>query len=318
MYFGYAVSKAVSQSLAGAAWPVYESYEIEPREDANGDIFIYAPRGLHPGEKLRIYDGPPEDPGMRLYAPLRDYPDLFLRFAALSRKGPRTQDEMLETVLDWAERYSVLGLEGIDHFEVEGYSEHHTGRREGVHAFSREGLNAARVLELYEAATAEEPDARLTKVLKGWHFRTEGVSLKQQREFALSFVGDQVGSYVSSECYPVLYRTFDKESRSTLGFKQTFGFRSLLGAMYLQMMWLMIEGGSARRCARPGCVHIVEFEPPQLPEDWMTRKGARGKYRTRKDKKYCSDVCKQWVYDQAKKRRSSQARAATWVNSQQD
>jgi hypothetical protein len=155
------------------------------------------------------------------------------------------------------------------------------------------------------AATAEEDQGdRLRDVFEEWGYPTKGLSLEQLRESALFFVGDRVGSYVGNECYPVLYRTFDKDNGRTLGFEQAFGFHSRLGAMYLQMMWLLIEGGSARRCERPGCVRIITFEPSQLPEDW-TRKGARGKYRTRKDKKYCSNACKQWVFDQAKKQRPS-------------
>jgi hypothetical protein len=72
---------------------------------------------------------------MRYYAPLRDYPDLFLRFAAIWRKAPSTEEGMIEIVRDWARNYGVLGLlAGVDYQEAERYSEHRTGRRESVSA----------------------------------------------------------------------------------------------------------------------------------------------------------------------------------------
>lgn len=205
--------------------------------------------------------------------------------------------------------YGVLGMEGIDYLEIRRDDrivrrDDRMGRRESLSAFWEEVLNAARVLELYEAATASDlSEKNLTETLRAWDFPVEGQSLEQQREFALFFVADRVGAYVSRECRLVLYRTVTDDGK-IMGFAQGFGFDSLLGAMYLQMMWLMVEGSeeNVRRCERPGCPRIISFEPPQ-PEDSMKR-GARGKYRTRKDKKYCSPACKQWVYDNAKKQAS--------------
>ena len=76
------------------------------------------------------------------------------------------------------------------------------------------------------------------------------------------------------------------------------GFKSLLGAMYLQMAWLMSATGEVRRCRGPGCTRVITFEQPKAPsEDPGLRKNARGKYRTRKDKVFCSQRCKgNWYY----------------------
>ena len=52
-------------------------------------------------------------------------------------------------------------------------------------------------------------------------------------------------------CYPQLYRRVNTEAGLTVGFEQGWGFRSLLGAMYLQMMWLITEGGDSPRCKGP-------------------------------------------------------------------
>lgn len=276
---------------------MYSRYKIERRD---GDVFIYAPFRPPSPEPARIRHRQPDDLGLkRYYAPLRDYPDLFLRFASLFDKVPLTEDATLETVRGWVESYGTLGLGGIDYLEIpERRADNRMGRRESVAAFSEEVLNAAEVLELYEAAVAEgAPDSRLKQVLEKWDYPEHELSLERQREFALRFVWDRVGSRISRECYPVLYRTIRKDDGKTLGFEQGFGFRSLLGAMYLQMMSVLIEGDTARRCARRGCPRIISFEPPQDSDDSPKRGGARGKYRTRRDKKYCSSACRQWVYD---------------------
>lgn len=303
----YAGSKAVSNSLAGLAWPVYEGHKVERQ---NGDVFIYAPFRPPPPGSGPYQDRLPRDLGLkRQYAPLRDYPDLFLRFANISHEGPLTEEELLKVVLHWDRNYGVLGMEGIDYLEIRRDDrivrrDDRMGRRESLSAFWEEVLNAARVLELYEAATASDlSEKNLTETLRAWDFPVKGQSLEQQREFALFFVADRVGAYVSRECRLVLYRTVTDDGKIR-GFAQGFGFDSLLGAMYLQMMWLMVEGSeeNVRRCERPGCPRIISFEPPQ-PKDSMKR-GVRGKYRTRKDKKYCSPACKQWVYDNAKKQAS--------------
>jgi hypothetical protein len=82
----------------------------------------------------------------------------------------------------------------------------------------------------------------------------------------------------------------------TDGFEYGWGFRSLLGAMYLQMM-LYMTGGGGRLCKRPDCYRLVTFEPPQPPAGPRLEKGVRGKYRTRKDKEFCSKACAQWWSD---------------------
>jgi hypothetical protein len=85
----------------------------------------------------------------------------------------------------------------------------------------------------------------------------EEISQRKIKEAALRLVHDRVGNQVSTECYPVLYRQFLRESGETVGFFQGWGFHSLLGAMYLQMMWLMTEGSNARRCKGPRCFRVI-------------------------------------------------------------
>jgi hypothetical protein len=90
------------------------------------------------------------------------------------------------------------------------------------------------------------------------------------------------------QCFPTLYPSTG-ERQFVLG----WDFYSLLGAMYLQLAWLMsAKGEEVRWCKMPGCSAVIDFEQPKPPKDPGRKKNVRGKYKTRADKKFCSDKCK--------------------------
>jgi hypothetical protein len=64
------------------------------------------------------------------------------------------------------------------------------------------------------------------------------------------------------------------------GVKGGWGFRNLLGAMYMQMRWLMAAGADLKRCRY--CRRIISFSPPSP--------GAR---KPRSNKEYCNKSCRQ-------------------------
>jgi hypothetical protein len=305
--FVYASAKSTRKELAGTAWPVFGDFEIEHGKDAlgNEDVFLHAPfRPLlpEPGRPLAFGDFPQDDGLKRLYAPLRDVPDLFLRFADHARKGRLSRDEALAVMREWVTTYGVLGIEGVDLLRTGSRSAYRQGRRESLTAFVEAVKEAAKCLQLYEAATA--PGGPDEEVLD--RYRASDESLQQKREWALTFVGAIVGAHVSADCRPMLYRTVQegkdggavaRHGQETVGFEWGWGFESLLGAMYLQMMLYMTGGGEGRLCKRPDCYRLVTFEPSQPAEDTGMRKGVRGKYRTRKDKEFCSKACAQWWSD---------------------
>ena len=51
-----------------------------------------------------------------VYAPLRDEPDLFVKFASLASKDPGTRDGRYDIMLEWIKNYGVLGLVREDNF----------------------------------------------------------------------------------------------------------------------------------------------------------------------------------------------------------
>ncbi len=299
--FVYAREKAAKSESLGSSWPVFRDFEFE--EGTVHDVIVYAPRKppeqLPQSEELGTWRRIPsaslfEDLNLkREYAPLRDEPSLFLKFASLARDSSIVKDEARTVMVDWVKSYGVLGLQGID--RSAGISlRWREGRRESLYGFINAVRRAAWCLSLYEAATAPEgPDADALE-----RHRAEGDTLEEKREWALEAVGNHVEDQLTEECYPKLYRQVLARSGETVGFAQGWGFHSLLGAMYLQMAWLMSEGSNAPRCKGPDCHRIIRIgELEQPATDPGLKKNARGRYRTRKDKQFCSKNCKnKWRY----------------------
>jgi hypothetical protein len=122
-----------------------------------------------------------------------------------------------------------------------------------------------------------------------------------RRDAALAWAAHTVRDVVANECHPELYQGGHR-------YYQGWGFRSLLGAMYLQMMWLMTATGEVRKCKGPGCNKVITFEYPEPSLEGLGQKGYRKPYKTRADKEFCSSNCKaKWHYHNvAKPRRESE------------
>jgi hypothetical protein len=302
--FLYAGKKAVKIEQVESTWPIYKDYQVVEEE---GRLYIYAP--LQPPERPEnavIQIGQPDLNLDRMYSPLRDVPDLFLRFASLMPTRPISDEEKLERILEWVKSYGVLG----SHSQVDSLPAHTDNPRtldyfaqpdriQSLLEFQNAVQEAAKCLRLYGAATANQglgDEDELSEVLSKAERKHK--SLDQQREWALLWAQMIVHTHIKQNCYPVLSRQLRRATNNTYetgGFFQGWGYRSLLGAMYLQMMWLMTVGTNVKRCEGPNCIKIITFDPPESPVS--SEKGARGKYRTRSDKKFCSENCKaKWHY----------------------
>jgi hypothetical protein len=299
--FVYAGEKATKNEQLTGAWPIYRDFEVIEEE---GRLYIHAP--LRPPE--RPEEGQPDLNLDRIYSPLRDVPDLFLRFASLMPTRLNSEEDLLDRMLEWAKSYGVLGSHAQTGFgppddpKTLDYPKQHE-RVQSFLEFWRASQVAAGCLSLYQAATANQglgDEDELSKVLSKQDRRNnrKNKSLDQQREWALMRAQSIVDFHITEECYPVLSRQFRRTTNNTYetaGFLQGWGFRSLLGAMYLQMMWLMTAASNVKWCEGPNCIKIITFDPPESPVS--LEKGARGKYRTRSDKKFCSKNCKEkWRY----------------------
>lgn len=288
--FAYTGSKTLSENSSGAAWPVYKEFEVEHTEN---DVFIYAPPRRSEVRKFHGIADLPPDENEEFYAPLRDEPDLFLRFAGLTRRKVSLNEAALELMLEWATTYGVLGLDGrsLYHWGAPR-PDYSPKRRESLRSFSEAVWEAARCLELYRAG----------RLLDGYAaenvldiYRADGKRLHEKKEWARIVVGDIVGARVEADCYPLLLRAVEGEKNSkarywyekkTVDFTQGWGFRSLLGAMYFQMMLFMTGGGDWKLCKRPGCYSRVTFN--------SGKEGGR-QHRTHIHKEFCDNkACKVW------------------------
>ena len=313
--FATSSNKVVNESLRAGAWALCGDYDLG--RTASGELCVAARRGANGAVKTAdlIY-----------YRPLVDHADLFLRFARLKLDVPGPvfwpqsltgypfifgdydyrnleTDRNANAAVAWATDNGALGLTpgspprgGGEPLRNGG--DPMGGEADTVWRFVVESFIARRTLRLYEAAT--DPDVVTIRNLIGLMPFDE--SLQFARRQALDAVARVVEKMVTDWCHPTLRRRDD-------GIVQGWGFKNLLGAMWLQMMWLT-TADSGRRCQRHGCNRIIAIKKPKLEELTYTesyREGKRWhvphKYATRKDRIYCSDSCKTLASRARKKRK---------------
>jgi len=127
---------------------------------------------------------------------------------------------------------------------------------------------------------------------------------EELKDMVLDFIDETIHERVTGECHPRLYRQKDGTAR------RGWGFKSLLGAMWLQMMWLRsAPADEVDRC--PWCGKTIAFEPqPEQPEIGPgSKENARRKYRPRDDKTFCNPRCRaNWNYHFGEGKSSKHAR----------
>jgi hypothetical protein len=230
-----------------------------------------------------------------LYAPLRDEPNLFLRFARLAPEGGGVITS--EVMVDWAEKYGLLGAARGDFVSRPLLRERAVnvseGRAESLAHFSSRVREAARALALYEAIKA--PGGPDVETLTKMYSRGELMSPEKLEEEALSEVWRRVRGYLETGTYLMVYELEDGS------FGEGPGFHSLLAAMWIQMWWLLKAGDSLTHCFRPGCNSILDYEEPSEaykgPAAKKKTERKRKPYKRRDDSVFCSRSCKDsWRY----------------------
>ena len=82
-------------------------------------------------------------------------------------------------------------------------------------------------------------------------------SKSKLKQMALAAVAQIVSERLAVECSHGLYPQEDDT------YHQGWRFKSLLGAMYLQMASLLSYSGKMRVCRAPGCFKIISLEKPE-------------------------------------------------------
>ena len=312
--FSGALEKAVKEELRNSVWPVYEHYEIA---EEDGEAFIVAsvsPASFIQSEPMdegvvqedemegwrwqKFAGRDPLEDRMTLYAPLKT-PELVVDLAELAEKEITPED-----VLGWAQVYGLLSslpsddtvstYDGFVNLRVSGW-----GRRERVSRFAQAAGEVRTSLRIYEAVSADE-EVDLDKlssatgplppeVLRPWDYR-EG----EERSWLFRVLGRMVQARLNEHCYPQ-FTTYTIGGLAAGKFALSWGFKNLLGAIWLHMAWLLeAEGERVKRCKLPGCLRVIHFEPGEPHADPGFKKNVRGKYKTRTDREFCKGRgCKQ-------------------------
>lgn len=306
-----ALGIAVKNKLRAGHWPVYERYEF--REE-DGEVFVVAPTtslrrsGDSDGDWVRMVIRDPDEDIKRVYAPLRT-PELLLEFAELvepiTRKTvkladlaerPTEEPFARELVLYWAGKYGVLGIRDVDVVaHDDGDNSGVTigaARRESVRRFYEEAFAINRSLRLYEAATGEGGPDRVMVEEAVVHEPLWAYQLKQQpdaevEEWALGKVLQTVQRRLYDESHSQLYRYDTGEVVGGLG------FQSLLGAIWMQMSWLLMSDTAVKRCKVHDCRKVISFESGESPPS-DGPSSMHEKRKMRSDIKFCPNGrCKQ-------------------------
>lgn len=226
-----------------------------------------------------------------VYYPLVQKPDLFLKFARLAENGlddvasagGLDTDKNACVALDWAWEHGVLGLTRGDEEEWFRGASTRGGKADSVASFASEAWRANTCLRLYEAATAEEMDkdfiaSRMYPRDKAFFTRTPA----RTREWALNIVATETQKKIAGNAYPALYGEVGR-------FVAGWSFTNLLGAMWLQMFWLLTATEAPRRCRNWECGKIIALDQPIQPTEGKKRNDRSNGYRTRIDRQFCPD-----------------------------
>jgi hypothetical protein len=281
--------KAADNNQPQPVWQYWKRYDLRGER---GNRYIHAPNVWREGGKWKTNES-------RTYSPLTRG-GLFFKFAQLGDYedlDPATHLEELDTdknaqaAYDWADQWGVLGLTIEETPEGRSYPSTLGGTGDSVVRFAEEAWAANAVLRLYESATRESsPDvATIHEIMEysgvGKRSRSFFTSTPERaRDWALVSAAEQTQERVTRYCHPAIYRRPGHNH-----FRQAPAFRNLLGALWLEMFWLLLSDDT-RRCHNSECNRIIPFEPTPARDLFAQNIRDTG-YATRVDKKYCSKRC---------------------------
>jgi hypothetical protein len=294
-------------------WEVFERYEIQVPDDglpyleATGDV-------------------------KKTYRPLADKPHLFLEFARLA-ENPVNREVLESWVNEYGllGMHYDDGRPYVPVYYPEPatpplmyFTEGGPGETAGYYGLSV--MEAGRVLSLYEAAVNKDADALMQllgdlevkhcieRALHAAVAQTTGGGRKaavDQDQILTEILVDKalmkVWHVVQDKLSNFTYPTINHELPSTSALPHfhkgeplaphrlgaSWGFRNLIGAMYLQLYWLITSRAGIKRCKH--CGRIISLAPPTSSE------GKKGR-KPRSDKEYCDKWCQQ-NYDYHKRRK---------------
>ncbi len=293
-------------------WSVCSEYELEEDPEYGGEMW----EPEYPSYLIKRKSGWFAERGTkiqsRIYRPLEETPHLFLEFARLYDKG-----FSVERIMGWVHRYGTLDFSRFSRYWPNHHKHANTVRAfwgevcwaAGVLALYEAVLNgdASEAQRLAQndfyflasedhthvgrggvAADRRGPEINLGRspLWKRVGDEAEDVAKIVEARFygdylahALDVAVWTVDDVVQKHCFPTLTlpSAFSGDPALVTG---GWGFDNLLGAMYMQMRWLMTSGADLKRCLF--CGRVISLAPPSP--------GAR---KPRSNKKFCDKSCRQ-------------------------
>lgn len=248
-------------------WPVCEDYEIQGR-DIVAKYPLPSCYPLQGRETLGAH-------GWSEYEPLEETPDLFIKFARLHKES----SDFERAALEWSRKYGL---------PEDRYGEEEFKNKMPLALLWAESSHAWVVLTIYEAALRCDEQA-VRSLLTCSTYRDDPlvkVLLPHLTDSRLAnYLAPLMCVFEVSETTNDLCRQYlvprlrggAVPLQSAIRIKWVF--RNLLGAMYLQMFWLMAAGDHVARCEY--CGQTISHASPH-PE---------GRKR-RSDRRFCDDACR--------------------------
>ena len=270
---------AVFEARALRGWVKCDRYEIQGHE------IIVAPYRVRELERgLRAQDGE----GWTIYSPINDVPDLFLRFARLYG-----EPDFDKAALGFATKYGLPKANDARPAPFRGPEYEKIVLAWNLSEFRHEARRAWVTLALYEAVLNDEDQA--VRQLLSEHGEIEPFGswlddLKMDRDedqnwalavgfrCAVDATEEVVHKYCRQQADLSLYPDVRPSVSHEMDIVWTFDI--LLGAMYLQMYWIMASSNTKSRCEH--CGRIISLGRPH-PD---------GRKR-RRDKRFCNNACRQ-------------------------
>jgi hypothetical protein len=267
-------------------WWVCDDYEIQ------GDRIVakYAAESFGSTKEYLPYSMPELDRGWKSYRPLEDAPDLFLKFARL-----QAARDFSGAALAWSRKYGLP------------IADRHLIRPDGIslRRFRKEVRRAWAILMMYEAALNRDTQAVENLLIEHSQEPIDLWPLEISEERPLAHYENEIqfalyGSIwlvewvVEDFCRRQLIVEGDQRWPDPTKVKPIYAFLNLLGAMYLQMHWLIASGGNVTRCEH--CSRIISHARPH----------PAGR-KSRRDKRFCDDACRQAHHRSKRKRQASES-----------
>ena len=254
-------------------WKVCDEYEVRNEE------IVAKHAGFDPTDKTRRW---------RNYLPLEDTPDLFLKLAAM-HKAPR----FTESALVFSHKYGLLGGNSTQPVRIKGNT---ASYKTSLSSWWEEAERAWVILKLYEATLSYDEEVvrylyneYRNTVFKKLHCLWLGDESIVVRDWDIADTGFMeaglmVQETVQLHCRPALDFP-DEDPFKVVNFWE---FDCLLGAMYLQMYWLITSGNDLGHCEHCGRTFFLARTHPE------------GRKR-RADKRFCDNACRQAHHRSKKK-----------------